>query len=512
MEDQESLSGSSSSSEPLQSAQDQPHILYSEDHELNLSDEDPSENPDSHGSTPEQAAARDIADSTVGNDVQTINAAAEEEHQGLPEPNAKEQASPPTRPNKFRGNPATWRNWTTPERDLMASLDQLTAQDLCVHLYNAFQLKRRANDQKRLQSTEANDDRESDERPAWKPPKVWTAWPLPPIYVPRDEGKRWEEEGMLGRQIPKKSRNPCDSLRELLEAQILRHAREQYSNRKSGTPPDEESSSGQSSPIEQAAKAPFDGRNDDSSGTLRPVVMADDERASHILRPTVTHILGKLDRLLMGLHRARSSYLEIDDSAFDSGSLKATPSRSRSRLGKRKRSASILSRKAALESQTASSSDADDQRTSRSRSRSRGRKLPTAESSRIRKNRLGLRAWSDVLGMASLTGWDADVVERTASRCALLFGEGITFRTLEEGIPGFTETSFVLNPQDSLLPDGLDSEEVIEDDHSSDIEESSDQMVGGVHVDGFLQKVKPKRSWKSLKGTSQRSTSRKAKV
>jgi hypothetical protein len=47
-----------------------------------------------------------------------------------------------------------------------------------------------------------------------------------------------------------------------------------------------------------------------------------------------------------------------------------------------------------------------------------------------RSTRLGLRDWSEVLGAAALVGISPEVVERSTQRCANLFGEGMTLRSL----------------------------------------------------------------------------------
>jgi hypothetical protein len=51
----------------------------------------------------------------------------------------------------------------------------------------------------------------------------------------------------------------------------------------------------------------------------------------------------------------------------------------------------------------------------------------------VQIERLGLRDWSDVLGMAALTGWDEQVLRRASKRCADLFGEDMLFRTFYDG-------------------------------------------------------------------------------
>lgn len=49
-----------------------------------------------------------------------------------------------TRPNRWKGNKATWNTYTQEERLLHRSMEQLRNRDLSVHLYNAFALRNRA--------------------------------------------------------------------------------------------------------------------------------------------------------------------------------------------------------------------------------------------------------------------------------------------------------------------------------------------------------------------------------
>jgi len=48
------------------------------------------------------------------------------------------------RPNRWQGAPSTWQSLTEAERGLAASLDKIRNQDLSVHLFNAYALKRRS--------------------------------------------------------------------------------------------------------------------------------------------------------------------------------------------------------------------------------------------------------------------------------------------------------------------------------------------------------------------------------
>ena len=50
------------------------------------------------------------------------------------------------RPNRWRGPKSSWRTLTEEDRLLWHSMKSLQDQDLALHLYNAFALKRRAKD------------------------------------------------------------------------------------------------------------------------------------------------------------------------------------------------------------------------------------------------------------------------------------------------------------------------------------------------------------------------------
>ena len=50
------------------------------------------------------------------------------------------------RPNRWKGPKSTWRTLTGEERNLWRSMRLLEDQDLGLHLYNAFALKRRGRD------------------------------------------------------------------------------------------------------------------------------------------------------------------------------------------------------------------------------------------------------------------------------------------------------------------------------------------------------------------------------
>ena len=423
----------------------------------------------------------------------------------------------PLRPNKFRGPPSTWRNRNAAERDLAASLDQLQAKDLSIHLYNSFKLKQRDRFREPGEQAENSEiPQGADEGTQWIPPKVWTAWPLPPGIVPREHVEpRWEEAALVHERCHSIPPRPGQQLKEMLVAQVLRKAKEQFHARQwesasrmvTATTAQVQQSRGQ----ERNPNGTFSAERDHDAPGQKPVVMADDQRASEILQPTVQHTMTKLDDLLMGLHHARSAYLLIDDSGGESNGQSSERSTSRGRPRKRKRKAAKPDdgAEASPEAPKNRSSDSDDnpasskkpvskRRTQSAKSSSRR----TAKSSsrrtrsqkfRDRKRRLGLRDWSDVVGIASMLGWGRNVVGSATARCATLFDEGIKFRTLEEGRQIPEEHQYSPNAPSLVFAENMQSGTSRAKNAKGNRFESA--MVGGIHVDGFLKPIEGKKSW-----------------
>lgn len=492
---------SSSNDEDLfQSTQRPQDQIYAEEERLNTSSVDSSDGLDREDDATVAAVSQvSHIPTAVGDPRPNIAAQDPEEVETSSEGRSPAPDLPPSRPNKFLGPPSTWCNWTAPERHLAASLDHLTAKDISIHLYNAFMLKKPRGILAQPRELELLDvDRDGpDESGAWTLPKVWTAWPLPPLDVPREEdGRRWEEAGASPEPFSMKATRSSELLRELLVAQILRKARGQFNDRESE---DQDSEASEIGPRERQSRVPSMGDTDDKAKSLKPVVMTDDERASQILQPTVQHVMTKIDDLLLGLHHARTSYLTVENAASDS-------ERSTSQRKARKRKHSRSTRDTDVE--IAPDTEHASIRNTVSRSRGQG-KRPKSTSRprssqylRSRKFRKGCRDWSDLLGVASMTGWPPSVVARAAARCASLFGQGITFRTLEEGSPGFAERSY---QPDDVWPykDAVLGKEL------TGIGKKPKEMVGGVHVDGFLQPIQGKKSWKYPKtGVKKRGTPR----
>jgi N-terminal acetyltransferase B complex catalytic subunit len=304
----------------------------------------------------------------------------------------------------------------------------------------------------------------------------------------------------------------------------------------------------------------------------RPVVLADDEKARKILLPTINSLLSRMDGLLDTLRRSRQNQWIIpgeNDSDGSAISRGTSPSRSRSRSrrpptaegyrqpasqrdenrpnnsdhdsaprsSKRKRDptlSNVADPKSASETDHPPEESVDAQNDQgpqkRKRKRRGANKVPT----------LRLRDWSEVLGLASMTGWDAAIIDRAAKRCSALFGESMAFRTLhEEGSEKPPDDPVQYTPDLIFAPKPLDND--IEAANSSserpyweqgaqrcphvgcfgnqedyfpiayravehckkhhgydprDQENQSTPMLGAIHEDGFLQPIPLQRGWR----------------
>ena len=509
--------GQSPSSPPLQLAQQPADILYAENEDLDSANDYLSDAPSDQSLVSQESLQRD---SSAGDDPTAKQAAADRESLDT---HSQDPTSLPPRPNKFLGPPSTWRNWTAPERDLAASVEQLQAKDLSIHLYNSFKLRHRYRLRSPDRQVQSPQDSKSNEGPQWVPPKLWTAWPLPPDVVPKEhDERRWEDDDIPSELHHARLQRPGQHLQEMLVAQVLRKAKEQFG---------EQQWEGEKHTMKTTMRHPehlqgrrqangrFCAKQDHGPPNQKPVIMADDQRASEILRPTVQHMMTKLDGLLMGLHHARAAYLAVEEPDSESRSIINKRATSRGRPRKRKQKASSPDEDAGT-SQDMPDYDGSDSGGSQSRMEKPSRKgrMQYARSSsrrswnhdfRARKGRLGLRDWSDVLGIASMIGWQQSVVGSATARCATLFEEGIKFRTLEEGKE--------VQEADVYLP-GVSPHLRVQDNQSNSRgaregsnNESEGAMVGAVHVDGFLKPIDGKKSWKyDKKQPKRRRSSRKS--
>ncbi|OCK79705.1 hypothetical protein K432DRAFT_382813 [Lepidopterella palustris CBS 459.81] len=590
----------------------------------------------------------------------------------------------PDRLNKFSGLAQTWRRYTALDRQLAASLEQITAGELNIHLYNAHALKRRLLSLDRSRSAELRSWHSKDtwlkqgdellytgpdgtEEMELAPGKKWAAWPVESGEVPpttatfgrdtepdgleewtfgvsgerraseelgdaviavflklakeRWESRQWEDadeddesdaEETRRVRLERRSRSRSKSIMSSSTRGTLRSRANSSSSsqssisssRASGPAPFNQGDvqmrqstdpSADSNSQYRATQAQFaDEVPDDQiplSGQtseppyLRPVVLADDDKARRILQPTVSSILAKVDNLLNALERSRINHFgrsaseAPSDGEVSNKSRRKQQSRSSSNVWKSSpiSAEQIVGRTRARrrskpDEDSGSGSDYapddDDEAGSRASStgsdgyRSRRRTKGNLRSNKDRKlsnspetdpesyERAGLRDWSEVLGLASMTGWNERAVERAAKRCAALFGEGMTFRILDQNpaleapaepveytpsaIPG-PESSRTTSPKRRpYWPPGTLScphtdcfrhhkeyrapFEAVEhcikyhgyDPRASDDEiEVVGELYGGVHVDGFLQTISNKR-WRGRdKGPSEKRQLRK---
>ncbi|RAL05922.1 uncharacterized protein BO80DRAFT_397240 [Aspergillus ibericus CBS 121593] len=375
-------------------------------------------------------------------------------------------SEPSYRPNRFRGPESTWRNLTAEERQNAQALEDIRARDLAAHLYNAYALRVRAREIAK-RATETNEQL-LDEMEAFAPPKRWAAWPLPSAEVPRpgEEIRRSADDAWTLRMQP--DPRPSAELEENLMAIMLRTAKERFLARdweykaRPYTPLRIKRSTSQAETQEESTgwESERDGMDE---VPLRPAVQTDDDKSRRQLRPLTRNILSQLDDLLMGLHRARKGGVAADDSSAsdwqtDTESIISGASsprkrkialqreRSQSRGRKRTRrsswksgSSDTRSRSTHISSEPESSAFASSQADSRYESqsqhssRSRGRSIGSDRRRSGSRVRLGIRDWSEVLGVAAIIGLPPAVVMRTSQRCASLFGEDMAFQVLKEG-------------------------------------------------------------------------------
>ncbi|KAF5027586.1 hypothetical protein F66182_328 [Fusarium sp. NRRL 66182] len=233
------------------------------------------------------------------------------------------------RPNRWAGPKSTWRTLTEEDRLLWQSMKQLRDQDLAVHLYNTFALKRRSQDAETAQDLVVKT--ESGQNGVWVPPKAWTAWPLKHKQVPKnklaDEQHDEDERFTFHRR---EDILPSTELEEEISATILRTAKRRFRRRKSkmAKPSSEESTplyseSGNNTPMmlsretsakpetgDESEKMAIDTEEGTSAGrrmpkTYEPVESTNDEASYELLRPSTRHILSKVDDTLSVLHNSR---------------------------------------------------------------------------------------------------------------------------------------------------------------------------------------------------------------
>lgn len=150
--------------------------------------------------------------------------------------------------------------------------------------------------------------------------------------------------------------------------------------------------------------------------------------------------------------------------------------------------------------------------------------------------RESLMDWSEVLGLAAVKGWDERAIARTAQRCAALFGESMSFVPLSADIasqpvparveyapstipapdisssarPSISKRPYfpapsLRCPHPECYAHQKDFEypyRVVEHcqhvhgyDPRTNDSDNEDKLLGGVHIDGYLQRITGEKSW-----------------
>lgn len=332
-------------------------------------------------------------------------------------------------PNRFRGNPSTYRSWNA---------DELEMYDSMAHIW----INEKFSSELARQHRETAFDVIGDESFSWRSTKRWhgqkndtdmpakrlsTLWPLKPSRVPAlDED--WDKPKNLNWGKALREGNTLESskaLEELLIAHGIRTARQRWGSRASNSEcPTQTTNSGIHNQNDD--RLPYDllDRNDTRSEIVSqpepkdaeehveaqdfPVFSADDDMCARLLQRSIRAILPKLDRLLLALHSSRRGQQEA----------RVT--------GKRKRSSESLS------STDESTIDEDEHRdfpiSNAASTKEQGSKKERCNY--VRK--LEPRDWSEVFGTAALIGWDTASLKAAAQHCSSTFREDMSFATLRE--------------------------------------------------------------------------------
>lgn len=267
---------------------------------------------------------------------------------------------------------------------------------------------------------------------------------------------------------------------------------------------------------------------------LKPIVSADDERSRELLRPSIRHTLSKLDDVLMALHHARKTCRQY--SHFEANTDDETPfveeliSPLKRPKGRPRKFANLPDRSRSKGESEAPPIDDSDffraKKTHRGRpqkvyerlegetqqdyliriariqkkplppfappretpetsetgrsGKSPARRATSEEREKDRQRRIRPRDWSEVLGAAALVRFPPDAIARATQRCANLFGESMSMRSLVE-MPFSEKGGDILTRYEPrVIPDFGDEEaiESSEDESAEDSAESNGRRRG----------------------------------
>lgn len=458
--------------------------------------------------------------SSIGDDtdveVQTRDAASGSEYED--EDDAKRQEADDSgdteseREGRFHGPDSSWRFYTKEDRAIATSLDQAENNDLSAHLYNAHAWKRALRDVERMREAlpwhSKNRWIKPDDtgRLSFLPPASWTAWPLRPEDVPRSQ-EQWgipatdpaDEADTFANRDPWR---PGLHLHNELKAAFLCRAKDGFREREQAFAVQKQklakgtlsktrfSTRSKSSHSDGEYNEDSDESNEDQlrqenlkedendtemaaesvsgfrarSEEHVPYFLLDDERAGSILEPTIQHITAKFDDLLIGLHKSQLGHRQ--DRSRSRGS--STGPRLRSKSRERPRSvASVPAKRKRVVSGLKDEEVAPASESPEFETEVRAGMDPQHGS---RRRMPAPRDWSEVLGIAAIVGWDQEILDRAARRCAAMFGETMTIRMMPETSFGNARDQVVEYVPDMVPPIDESSWEGMEPEKDSEEE------------------------------------------
>lgn len=350
------------------------------------------------------------------------------------------------REGRFRGPDSSWRFYTQEERALATALDRAENNDLSIHLYNAHKWKEQhrrtdlSKSDKSWRSKQTWIQRDEQGKLPFLPEDSWTAWPLKPVDVPRsneDWGVPIQESAIEADAfVNRKPWRPSLDLEESIRAEILRQAKDRFRQHEWDGPSVSSRSSSDSDPA--SSQSPLQ-QNDVAGGGIespqsaaarhldsKPSFMIDEDAAEAITRSCSRSIVTELEKVLTGLKHSRDGHhsgrSRSQSQSDRQASKRPEQGLSTDTIRKRKRNDATASREGE-DGEREPSFDPEEHVEEEVR-----RARPSKRSSHRRA--LGIRDWTEVLGVAALVGLDAAVVDRAAMRCAALFSEGMEMRMM----------------------------------------------------------------------------------
>ncbi|KAJ5108101.1 hypothetical protein N7456_004776 [Penicillium angulare] len=351
------------------------------------------------------------------------------------------------RPNRWRGWPHYYRQVIANEVGVLDSLMTTRARDLAGHLYDSFASRQQRNqDQGKFGNAEDSNDEENTAFP-----KMWISWPMAADAVPRaDEpirGRLDRFDGLDNYRLQPDMR-PSAELEEWIMAAMMKTAKERFLAREWDD--DIEVTKKEESPDPDTMAVGGHEEYEDSTWKLpdrlfrEPVVQTDDDLSRSQLRPLSRTVISQLDQILMGLHQAlkhrANHHYSSDESATETEDEESVPPAK----GKGRKQDESRGRKRNREPKTFENSSPDRVTNSRSSSATGIEADDTLEHPQLTEDasgrvplalseRLPLRDWSEVMGIAAIMGLPSNAVQRASKRCADIFEQDMTFRKFREG-------------------------------------------------------------------------------